>query len=111
MFLIIIGRGIPNLLAQENNHARQIHPSLVPTLDDAITFYESSGGNLTAASLFGTDPLNGHPELLLQREMSMEANNPSPEDIFSHVVNGLNTSLAQSLRFMVDLTNHLSTQL
>ena len=106
------GRGVPNLLAQlENNHARRMHPSLVPTLEDAVVSYESSGGNLSAATLFGTDPLSGHQEFLLQRELFMQTNNPNPEDIFSHVVNGSSASFAQSLQSMIDHTNYLSRQL
>ena len=109
--LFSLGRGIPNLVAQANNQAKQVHPSLIPTLDDAKISYESSGGNLSAASLFGTDPLCGHQELLQQRERFMEANNPSPEYIFGHVVNGSGTSFAQSLQLMIDFTNHLSSDL
>ena len=44
---------------------------------------------------YSTDPL-------------MQAHNPSPEDIFGHIVMA---SFAQSLQNMIDLTNHLATQL
>ena len=57
-------------------------PMLIPTLDDAIISYESSGGSLSTPSLFGIDPLSGHQELLLQRESWMQAHYPSLEDIF-----------------------------
>lgn len=109
--VFLTGRGIPDVLARENNRARQIHPSFVPSLDDARASYELNGGNLSAPANFGSDPLSGHQELILQRELFMQNNNPSPENIFAHVVNGSNTSFAHALQTMIDLTNHLSTQI
>ena len=50
--------GIPNPLGHENNCACT-HPSLISTLDDAVVSYESSGGNFSATTLFGTNPLSG----------------------------------------------------
>jgi hypothetical protein len=97
--VLIPGRGIPNILADRNNHASPMHQSLVPTLDEAVSAYETSGGNLTSPTLFGTDPLVGHHELLQERERNMELNIPSPEDLFSQTVNGSNAQVAQSLQY------------
>ena len=88
-----------------------MNPMLIPNLDDAVISYESNGGSLSTPSLFGIDPLSGHQELLLQREQWMQAHNLSLEDIFSHVVNGSSASFTQSLQYMIDVTNHLATQL
>ena len=65
--------------------------TLVPSLFEAITSYES---------VFGSDPLAGHHELLREHQISMDENLPSPEDLFSHVVN----DFFQSLQFMIDKT-------
>ena len=64
--------------------------------------YESGGGHLTAGTSFGIDPLAGHPELQRDRQLSMEENLLSPDDLFSYVVNGSTAHFAQSLRFMID---------
>ena len=101
------GRGIPNLLAQECNHAKQIHPSLVPSLEEAVQLYESSGGHLTPLTTFGSDPLAGHDDLQRIRQRAMEESIPSPEELFSTVVNGMDVPFAQSIQFMVDKTSTL----
>ena len=111
MVYVISGRGIPNVLARECNQAKQIHRSLVPSLEEAVQLYESSGGNLTAPALFGSDPLSDHEDLRSVRQRAMEESIPSPEELFSIVVNGNDVPFAQSIQFMVDKTTHLLSQI
>ena len=106
-----IGRGIPNVLFQEHNSVNQIHSSLVPSLQESIQLYESSGGHLTPSTQVGVDPLAGHDDLLSIRQRAMEENIPSPENLFSNVVNGIDVPLSQSIRYMVDQTTDLSSQI
>lgn len=63
--LCVKGRGVPNKLAEECNHAKPLHPSLIPSLEDAVTQYQSRGGHLAAMTTFGEDPLAGHMILKL----------------------------------------------
>ena len=98
------GRGVPNTLAQDCNHARQLHPSLVPSLEDAVQLYQSSGGHLAPMTPFGEDPLAGHDDLIILRQQAMDETIPSPQDLFSNVVNGIDLPFALSIQFMVEKT-------
>lgn len=111
VYLRIIGRGIPNLLSMDNNHTSQTHYSAVPTLDEAVRAYETSGGSLTTSSSFGCDLLAGHENLQRDRQRSMEEYIPAPAELFSFVVNGLDTPFAQSLQFMIQKTFELESQI
>ena len=64
--IIIIGphRGIPNILSEQNNHAARIPTGHIPTADEAVQSFYSSGGHLSPMSQFGTDPLSDSQELL-----------------------------------------------
>ncbi len=106
----IVGRGIPNLLSQECNYAKPIDPLLIPSLDAAVQLYESRGGHLTLPTSFGSDPLAGHNDLQRIRERAMEESIPSPEELFSTAVNGVDVPFAQSIQFMIDKTTNLLSQ-
>jgi len=103
------GRGIPNTLSCENDHTSQIHFSVVPTLGEAVNTYESTGGSISLPSVFGTDPLAGHNALLSERQRLMEENIPTPKDLFSAVVNGVDGPFAYSLQFVVEKTLQLES--
>lgn len=105
-----IGRGIPNLLSRECNLAKQIHPSLVPSLEEAVQLYESRGGRLTTTTPFGLDPLAGHDDLQRIRQRAMDEHIPSPQELFSSVVNGMDIPFAVSVQFMIDKTTSLLSQ-
>ena len=102
-------RGVPNILAAGNNHAARIPVLSIPTLDEAVASYTSLGGHLSPVTLFGTDPLSNSSELLHERERVLEQALPSPEDIFANTVNGDYSIFAQSLTFLIDTTNRLSS--
>ena len=106
-----VGRGIPSVLAEQNNRASPIHSSLIPTLDEAVASYSSSGGYLASPSFFGCDPLGGHADLQRERQRLMEQTLPSPQDIFSYTVNGYIPPFAQSLEFMVEKSFQLQSLL
>lgn len=44
----------------------------VPTLDEAVSTYQASGGCLTPSSSFGCDPLAGHHNFQSECQRSME---------------------------------------
>ena len=102
-------RGIPNILAERNNHVARI--SNVPTVSEAVTSYYNSGGTLSPVTLFGTDPLSDSPELFCQRQRELELNNPTPEELFAYTVNGNYIPFAQSLHYLIQTTIHLERQL
>ena len=102
-------QGISNILADGNNHAARIPLHCIPTTDEAVDSYLASGGSLSPATLFGTDPLSNSAELLYQRQQELEQNIPSPEENFAETVNGNYSSFAHSLTFLIDTTNRLRT--
>ena len=50
------------------NRARQMQPSDVPTLEEAISDYQSSGGFVSPVMPFGCDPLAAHEALIHEHE-------------------------------------------
>ena len=101
------GRGVPNVLSRDFNCAKAIHPSLVPSLDEAVDLYQSAGGHLTPSTSFGYDPLAGYEDLQRARQRAMEEMLPCPEELFSYVVNGITLPFAQSIQFMIDESANL----
>ena len=103
-FIIHVGphRGIPNLLAERNNGAARIAAgqNVIPTVDDAAASYAAAGGHLSPMAQFGSDPLAESPELIQQRQSTLEENIPTPEDLFAFTVNGDYAPFAQSLQFL-----------
>ena len=101
-----IPRGVPNRLMQQDNRARVIAPSLLPSTDQAIRLYERSGGRLSDPTPFGSDPLHG--ERREMRDQAFSRRYPSIDSIFHRLVNGDNLPYKQALLFLIDLTRRLS---
>ncbi len=101
-------RGVPNHLADLNSRVGRVPVHQVPTLQAAIAAYQATGGNLSPAMQFGSDPIGHSSELLLERTRALEANIASPEDLFSFTVNGVYQPFADSLQFMIHKTHQLS---
>ena len=89
-----------------DNRARSIPPSQLPTVDEAVRMYESSGGRLTDPAHFGTDPLNGEKWEI--RDRAFRERYPSFASIFHALVNGNNLPFKQALLFFIDITRRLS---
>ena len=58
---------------------------------------------------FGEDPLAGHDDLKIIRQRVMDETLPTPQDLFSNVVNGIDLPFAMAIQFMVDKTTTLSS--
>lgn len=88
-----------------------MQPSDVPTLEEAISDYQSSGGFLSPVMPFGCDPLAAHEALIHERERLMEQNLPTPMNLFSYTVNGIDTPLTQAIEFMIEKSFRLQDQI
>lgn len=97
-------------MAVGNNRVAQIGSHLIPTVNDAVTLYQASGGRLEAVSRFGVDPLAHSPELTQQRQSAMESNIPSPEELFGWTVNDMFQPFTDSVKYMIDITTYLAQQ-
>lgn len=104
-------RGIPNNLAEQNDHTSRISSTQIPSTDDAVASFIASGGNLSPIKLFGIDPLSGSSSLIQQRQLELEESIPCPQEIFAHTVNGDYSSFAHSLEFLIESTTRLQRQL
>ena len=71
-YSILVGphRGVPDILAENNNQAARIPAgqNIVPTADVVEVFYVAAGGHLSPMMQFGSesDPLADSPELIQQ---------------------------------------------
>ena len=102
-------RGIPNILADQNNHAARIPAGqgTIPTAGEAEALFVAAGGHLSPTAQFGSDPLSDSPDLIQQRQIMLEQNLPTPEELFSFTVNGDYIPFARSLQFMIETTLQL----
>lgn len=100
-------RGIPNRLMNVDNRTRQIHPSLVPSTEEAVRQYELTGGRISSPSFFGADPLELNNELKVIRSESFTSKF-SYESLFYEVSNGCGDSFRKALLFFIDVTHRLS---
>ena len=69
--------------------------------------YLDQGGNLTAFSPFGKDPLRNREDLVRRRDGIFQDRNPPYEHIFSNVVNGNGQELKDAILSFLDITKSL----
>ena len=79
-----LGRGIPNQRMFQENHVISIDPNLFPEANVAVQLMESAGSHFSS---FGKDPLDGHTDLLQQREEAFLSQFPQ-FDAFFHTIGG-----------------------
>ena len=76
-------------------------------MQEAVSLFESTGGQLGQPTVFGSDPLSRYPHLIDERRHLMEANIPSPEELFSLTVNNSIQEFASAVEYTIDITNDL----
>jgi hypothetical protein len=102
------GKGVPNQRMLIENYLNPLDPSLVPSVSEAISTYQSMGGRLTLFSNFGQDPLK---ELRNKCETRLDAFRSRYSDfkpIFHTVCNGDHTLFRGALLFFIDITKRLA---
>ena len=109
MFVFYVGpnRGVPNVLASENDRTSKISSTAIPSTQEAVSLFESTGRQLGQPAIFGSDPLNGHPHLVDERRHLMETNLPSPEELFGSTVNNSIQGFTSAVEYMIDITSDL----
>ncbi|XP_070532479.1 uncharacterized protein [Ptychodera flava] len=95
---------IPDDLARRTNRVARLLQDGVPTMQEAITEYEATGGNLTRTSYFGRDPLAGNNTLIDQRERRFLAEIEPPPRIFGQLVNGNITPFRHAIVSFINAT-------
>ena len=82
--------------------------SAIPTRDEAVSLFETSGGNLTRPSTYGADPLSGSPERMARRQNFFDKRFPSLKDIYGSLVNGDASMFKNAVKFYICLCEVLS---
>ncbi len=106
-----VGKGTPNELVQSNNRIASPHQLTIPDTSTVVALYTdaSVGGRLTIPLTgVGFDPLAQSPELLQQRNLAMNREVLTPDELFSATVNGYHNHLAEALTFMIESTKELA---
>ena len=96
--------GVPYILAARTRQISPIPQSQVPSVSEAVTLHEATGGRLTRESTYGVDPLNMHPQLKALRERDFSAAFPSMEVVFSDVVHNNGMMLEQAIMMFISLS-------
>ena len=100
-------RGIPNTLMRRNNQTVQINFSLVLDPEEVVEQFELHGGSITEFSPFGQDPLEGHEDLLQEREHNFTDHYTDLGPLFHTVVNGDYRLFHEGLLYLIDISKQL----
>ena len=101
-------RGIPNILMDRDNRARQIPATLLPDPQQAVQMYRDSGGSLTDPASYGDDPLAENDNKKQIRERCF-GERFSLETVFHKLVNGDSSPFREAILFYIDVTRRLSS--
>lgn len=100
--------GIPNTLAEQNNHVTHLLPHLVPSTPEAIALHEADASRLNRDSSYGHDPLVGHPHLQVLREQDLYALYPDMNVLFENVLHGNSYLFKSYILYFLYLTNNFA---
>ena len=108
---IIVEKGIPNILAQENSRIRPLDASCLVEPEEIVQEFTSHGGSITTFSPFGVDPLASSATLMAERGRRHSCcMYRSYDEIFHHLVNGDPSLFKTYIEQFIDITLALSTQ-
>ena len=96
----------------QNNSAKHLDISLIPSPTDAVQMYTyNSGGTITMQSSFGLDLLVNNVQKKLIREQYFREKCQPFHSIFSAVVNGNGDMLKHNLLLFIDITRRLASSM
>lgn len=98
---------IPNRAMRENNQTIRIDDQLLPEPDVAMQHFHEIGGQLTAFSDFGQDPLQSNSVLVTQRETRFRERYPDFNQFFYDTVNGNYSNFRDGLLYLIDISKQL----
>ena len=97
----------PNDRSEQRVGRTPLNAGSLPSSSVAKQEYEAQGGQITAASLFGVDPLCKRPDLVLRRDGLLAASNPPFKSIFCNTVSGTGNQLKDCILIFIDITHDL----
>ena len=98
------GKGIPNERQIQRYGATPLPPHFLPLREVARQMYLEQGGDLTAFSVYGMDPLRNRQDLMLRRHGLFQERNPSWEQLFSNVITGDGKMLKDAILNFLHIT-------
>lgn len=105
--VLYAGKGVPNNRERQRYGVTPLPPRVLPSTDSARQMYLDQGGNLTAFSPFGKDPLRNREDLVKRRDGLFQESNPPYEQIFSNVMTGDGQELEDAILKFMDITRSL----
>lgn len=81
------GKGIPDILFQQNFRGSQISSTEIPLGHQVVQEYSQLGGTITEFSPFGSDPLNNNREAAEERDRDFLAEFNSFNSIANAIAN------------------------
>lgn len=102
-------RGIPNLLQSQRNGTTAIHPSEIPSVEQAAQEYRQQGGSIADPQPYGSDPLQDD-ELLIHRrdELFSERVDSDFSYIFSCLLVGNKAPFEEAILQFISITEELT---
>lgn len=102
-------RGIPNLLQSQRNGTTAIHPSEIPSVEQAAQEYRQQGGSIADPQPYGSDPLQDD-ELLIHRrdELFSERVDSDFSYIFNCLLVGNKAPFGEAILQFISITEELT---
>ena len=97
--------GIPNDMVSRQNTITPPGQLSIPSTDEAIRLFTSTGGHLTSESSFGEDPIGAYQHLKELRDRDFRSRYPSMEAVLENVLHSDGMLFRQSVKYFIDLIN------
>ena len=100
--------GIPNDMASRQNTITPPGQLSIPSTDETIHLFTSTGGHLTPESFFGEDPISAYQHLKELHDGDFRSRYPSMEAVLENVLHSDGMIFRQSVKYFIDLTHQFS---
>lgn len=104
---IFAGKGVPNELEKRQCGTTPLPPNTLPSTHMARDMYLEQGGDLTAFSYCGNDPLRNRQDLVERRDRLFYDRNPSYQEIYSNVSSSDGQQLKCAILSFIGITESL----
>ena len=99
---------IPDIIAQRTSKVNPVHPTIIPSVDNAVQMYTAAGGTITRECSFGIDPLANDGIRTHRRDIEFTRDNPPFHEIYSNVINGDGSLMKSAVLSFINITTNLS---
>ena len=100
--------GIPNDMASGQNTITPPGQLSIPSTNEEIRLFTSTGGHLTPESSFGEDPIGAYQHLKELRNRDFRSRYPLMEAVLENVLHSDGMVFRQSVKYFIDITHQFS---